>query len=837
MANSDQEKKIQEEILKIKQLISKLSQQDRDSYERILNSLDKSKNTLYDFEKLTNQIRDEVDEISNSLRYIQDSFKDSVNELQKQNAYLNAQKSALNKLSDIAKNILNIRRGDSDLDTKKLAKLRLETKERIAQLEFSKRRENITQDEIEAINRQIKDAESLFKSFDKVLEVNKEINKQLGAFPALAGGIDKALSKLGLPELGFKEALDETRRLGQEADSVGNKNFSAWKTYTGIIWNNFKGIFTTANLIQAAIGFLIDALKSVDSGVGELAKGLDMSYNSANNLRMELTDIANSSGDVAVNTKGLQESLLAVGTQMGINARLSAQDLVTFTKLREQAGYTNDELVAIQKISTINNKTVGDTSKAFLGTVARLNAQNKLAINAKQLFKEIVNVSDAIKLSVGGTAEKIAEAAFKAKQFGITLQQADSIAESLLNFESSIANELSAELITGKDLNFERARLLAINGDIAGASEEILKQVKGSAEFTAMNRIQQEAIAKAVGMSRDDLAKSLVDREAAAKLGAAEGQAAQDRYNELVKIHGVEKANAMLGDKALARQFQQQSVQERFTNAVEKLKEVFVSLVEPLMPVFDIFADIMGFVGPIVGFVGTILKYTIQWGKYLLPIIAAYKTFQITSGIVLGIQAAYNNEKAFEYLTTQKTLAAKMGEKTYNFANLLIEKARNSILLKNLFLKREENVIGKKGLVQSIGSAVMAAVKGLAGLGPLGLILGLAAAGTVAALGYKFMKGDDVMSEGGYGNRTLLTPKGSIALNNNDTVIAGTNLGGKGNPSPTPAPQQDLSPLLNEMKALRQEQAKSNSKPTVVENSMNGTKFGTSVAMNTYKIQ
>jgi hypothetical protein len=131
----------------------------------------------------------------------------------------------------------------------------------------------------------------------------------------------------------------------------------------------------------------------------------------------------------------------------------------------------------------------------------------------------------------------------------------------------------------------------------------------------------------------------------------------------------------------------------------------------------------------------------------------------------------------------------------------------------------------------------MAAVKGLAGLGPLGLILGLAAAGTVAALGYKFMKGDDVMSEGGYGNRTLLTPKGSIALNNEDTVIAGTNLGGRGNNNPTPTPQQDNSALIAELRAMRQEQSRANSKPTIVENSMNGTRFGTSVAMNTYKIQ
>jgi hypothetical protein len=836
MASQDEIKALKEKIeLQLKS--NALSNAQKANLTSAYNAISGAVNELEKYRSLSKDISVIIDDIADSLDFVTKSFAADVAYLTKGRSLLNDHKSAMSKLANIAKETLDIRLGEQAIDEKRFKKLQEQAKKQIDILKSVKDQyisEGKNTDEIQS---QIDATEELRKGFSKVEEINNKINKQLGVVPKLAAGIDKALSKLGLPELGFKEALDETRRLGQEADSVGNKNFSAWKTYTGIIWNNFKGIFTTANLIQAAIGFLIDALKSVDSGVGELAKGLDMSYNSATNLRMELTDIANFSGDAAVNTKGLQESLLAVGTQMGINARLSEQDLVTFTKLREQAGYTNDELVAIQKISTINNKTVGDTSKAFLGTVGRLNAQNKLAINAKQLFKEIANISDAIKLSVGGTAEKIAEAAFKAKQFGITLQQADNIAESLLNFESSIANELSAELITGKDLNFERARLLAINGDIAGASAEILKQVGGTAEFTKMNRIQQEAIAKSVGMTRDDLAKSLMEREAAAKLGAAEGQAAQDRYNELVKIYGIEKANAMLGDEALARQFQQQSVQERFTNAIEKLKEVFVSLVEPLMPVFDIFADIMGFVGPIVGFVGTILKYTIQWGKYLLPIIAAYKTFQITSGIVLGIQAAYNNEKAFEYLTTQKTLAAKMGEKTYNFANLLIEKAKNSILLKNLFLKREENVIGKKGLVQSIGSAVMAAVKGLAGLGPLGLILGLAAAGTVAALGYKFMKGDDVMSEGGYGNRTLLTPKGSIALNNNDTVIAGTNLGGKGNPSPTPAPQQDLSPLLNEMKALRQEQAKSNSKPTVVENSMNGTKFGTSVAMNTYKIQ
>jgi hypothetical protein len=50
-------------------------------------------------------------------------------------------------------------------------------------------------------------------------------------------------------------------------------------------------------------------------------------------------------------------------------------------------------------------------------------------------------------------------------------------------------------------------------------------------------------------------------------------------------------------------------------------------------------------------------------------------------------------------------------------------------------------------------------------------------------------KGDDVMSAGsnmsGYGSRTLMGPEGAIALNNKDTVIAGTNLFPKGNQNTT----------------------------------------------------
>ena len=53
----------------------------------------------------------------------------------------------------------------------------------------------------------------------------------------------------------------------------------------------------------------------------------------------------------------------------------------------------------------------------------------------------------------------------------------------------------------------------------------------------------------------------------------------------------------------------------------------------------------------------------------------------------------------------------------------------------------------------------------------------------------------------GYGKRTLMAPEGAIALNDKDTVIAGTNLGGKGKGGEKSdikaAPSIDLTPLIS----------------------------------------
>ena len=69
----------------------------------------------------------------------------------------------------------------------------------------------------------------------------------------------------------------------------------------------------------------------------------------------------------------------------------------------------------------------------------------------------------------------------------------------------------------------------------------------------------------------------------------------------------------------------------------------------------------------------------------------------------------------------------------------------------------------------------------MAKMGPIGAIAGIAlAAGTIGFLIGKLAKANDILSQGsqssGYGKRILTAPEGTFALNNKDTVIAGTDL-------------------------------------------------------------
>ena len=158
------------------------------------------------------------------------------------------------------------------------------------------------------------------------------------------------------------------------------------------------------------------------------------------------------------------------------------------------------------------------------------------------------------------------KAVVQTQKLGMSLQQAQTVARGLLNFEDSITNELEAELLTGKDLNLEKAREAALNNDIATLSEEIGKNQEVLNSFASGNRIQQEAIAKSMGMSREDMAKMIYQ---------------QKIQNGLSSDQAAKAANISLEEA------KRLTAQEQISKAVEKLTQLLGTVLGLITPILS----------------------------------------------------------------------------------------------------------------------------------------------------------------------------------------------------------------------------------------------------------
>jgi hypothetical protein len=139
-------------------------------------------------------------------------------------------------------------------------------------------------------------------------------------------------------------------------------------------------------------------------------------------------------------------------------------------------------------------------------------------------------------------------------------------------------------LLTGKQLNLEEARLLALQGKSAEAAALIAEQVGSAAEFSQLNVIAQQSLAQAAGMSADELANSLVYQENLAKLGDQSRKQLEEQVQKLKDQGKIEEANQLMksagNEESALAALQEISAQEKFNAAVDKLKSMLASIVE-----------------------------------------------------------------------------------------------------------------------------------------------------------------------------------------------------------------------------------------------------------------
>ena len=482
-------------------------------------------------------------------------------------------------------------------------------------------------------------------------------------------------------------------------------------TLSKVLSGNLLKTLTPLRIFELVVVGIVDAFLSLDKTTEKVAKNLGISFHEAAAMNSQFSQIAQDSNNIFVTTEGIAESQIQLSAALGTNAMFTAEMLQTQTELTHQLGLSAETSGEIAKLGLLTGKTSKEIAANVMGQSVAMNAANNTAITEKSILQEVAKLSSSIQLSMANNPVELAKAVQTAKQFGMELSNVDGIAGGLLNFEQSIASELEAEVLLGKNINLEKARQAALNNDLATVAEEIAKQAGSAAEFTAMNRIQQEALAKAVGMSREDLAKSLQSREILAKLGGKDADM-QAAYNRL-KAEGLsqEEIATKLGDERLAQSLHSENIQSQFTASVAKMKELFVQVAAALIPIVEPIAAA-------VGFMANLISQSMTFLKVLGSIAAVYKTLQFLGDSVYRNELLRNAASKIGLVTDQQKVLNKGRETALSVEGMTVEKLsnfhKNQGLLtqvKNNVLKKSSLVFGKEGLAMQAKDLVMEKAK------------------------------------------------------------------------------------------------------------------------------
>jgi len=140
---------------------------------------------------------------------------------------------------------------------------------------------------------------------------------------------------------------------------------------------------------------------------------------------------------------------------------------------------------------------------------------------AGKVMADIASHADLFADYAKDGGENMKEAAKQAAGMGLSLDATASVADKLLDWESSIAAEMEASVLLGRQINFDKARQLAYSGDLAAMMKEVKIQAGGEAEFAKMSVVQRRSLGDAIGLSGANLAEFVKTQGASNKAQGA----------------------------------------------------------------------------------------------------------------------------------------------------------------------------------------------------------------------------------------------------------------------------------------------------------------------------
>ena len=342
---------------------------------------------------------------------------------------------------------------------------------------------------------------------DRVVEGGKYITAPFTKLQGLlesmpAGGLVSTIIGVEDQMGKFKEATRKSLReafndpspenLNKMVTNIGEEGLKSIQS----LMNGFGSLFQmiASNPIIALVAVLTAAgaaLSAIFDGALETRKELGLSFVNAGKLQSTINLTAVQFKLLGVTGEDVKGITDGIRQNLGGTTQPSAELVKGFTSLVATTGMSGENVTKLATQMMAVGASSQEAAMSQIESVAALARANDVAPG--DILNDIASDTDMFASFAQDGGRNLAMAAITAKKLGLEMATVSKITDSLLNFEESVNAQMEAQMLTGRNINTDNARELALAGDLDGMQREITSQIGSEADFEAMNVVQRRA--------------------------------------------------------------------------------------------------------------------------------------------------------------------------------------------------------------------------------------------------------------------------------------------------------------------------------------------------------
>ena len=414
-------------------------------------------------------------------------------------------------IEELAKMIKNHKTGQAQVSREELVTLQLKMKSRKDELKILDKIKDVHDDNLSLQDKEAALAYDIAGADKKLLQLKKERNKLVNGSVKLN---EKDKEILDDKIKAAAAVLSQNKKLAREVqgiEEVQNKILGA----IGLSRAGMVGMVGAAKAMTAAL--LLNPLLLIAAAITAALSLMLKFIGYSQRLSSELGITAGQAERMAAAMKvaEIEGKILgydavqtgkALAQEFGTINAVSVENIRTLGKLQASLGISTDTSAKLAKnMMAFGSATTMDGAVDSMKRFSAMAIQNGVVVG--EVMNDIASNTEVFAEFARDGGDNIARAAVQAKKLGLSIASTAKMASSLLDFESSIEKEMEASLMIGRQLNFNKARQLALEGDLAGAAKNVVDQVGGKQAFQQMNVLQRRSVAAAAGLDVSELMK------------------------------------------------------------------------------------------------------------------------------------------------------------------------------------------------------------------------------------------------------------------------------------------------------------------------------------------